>query len=380
MIKVLEVFGEPVAHGGQESYLQSQLEHMDLSDMRISILTPYYIDNDSLTRLVKLTGGVVSALELPFRPGKSRHYLEEPLGDYYRKHLDQFDIAHIHSGSTSFLAFAARSARDNGVKTIIVHSHATSGKSKVLTTAIRLYSSILMRGCVDCYAACSRDAAIAKFGKKASRAAILRNGIEIEKFTYSNADREAIRSQFGLDQNVVLLGTVGRLAEEKNQKLLITLLAELNARFPSHYALLIVGDGELHEELSRYAKHLKVDKLVIFTGARIDVNRCYSAMDIFLFPSLYEGLGIAAIEAQANGLPSVISTAIPEDADVLIDRIIRANPKSVQSWLDAIISLEGKTVNREIDPIHFSDYDVNTSALALKKMYISVSKKSVVNS
>lgn len=380
MIKVLEVFGEPVAHGGQESYLQSQLEHMDLSDMRISILTPYYIDNDSLTRLIEFTGGIVSALGLPFRPGKSRHYLEEPLSEYYRKHPNQFDIAHIHSGSTSFLAFAARSARDNGIKKIIVHSHATSGKSKVLATAIRLYSSILMRGCVDCYAACSKDAAIAKFGKKASKATILRNGIEIKKYTFNNTDRGAIRSQFGLDQNVIVLGTVGRLAEEKNQKLLITLLAELNARFPSQYALLIVGDGELHEELSRYAKYLRVDKLVIFTGERTDVNRYYSAMDIFLFPSKYEGLGIAAIEAQANGLPSVISTAIPEDADVLIDRVIRANPKSLQSWIDAIFNLEGKTVNREIDPIHFSDYDVNTSALALKNMYIGVLEKSVVNS
>lgn len=380
MIKVLEVFGEPVAHGGQESYLQSQLEHMDLSDMRVSLLTPYYIDNDALTRLVELTGGVVSALGLPFRPGKSRRYLEEPLGAYYRKHPNQFDIAHIHSGSNSFLAFAARSARENGVKKIIVHSHATSGKPKALSAAIRLYSSILMRGCVDCYAACSKDAAIAKFGKKASEATILRNGIEIDSFTYNNSDREAIRSQFGLDQNVVLLGTVGRLAEEKNQKLLITLLAELNARFPSQYALLIVGDGELREELRRYAKYLRVDKLVLFTGERTDVNRYYSAMDIFLFPSIYEGLGIAAIEAQANGLPSVISTAIPEDVNVLIDRVIRANPKSLQSWIDAIFDLGGKTVNREIDPIHFSDYDVNTSALALKNMYIDVSKKSVVNS
>ena len=135
MMRILESFGEPIADGGQETFVFSVLEKMDLSGLEIDCLTAYDCRSKRYRTLVEEKGGKIYSLHLPFAPGKSRNNIARPFRAFLKKH--SYDIVHIHSGSISVLAIMASVADKAGVKKVIVHSHATGDKDSLKHKILR---------------------------------------------------------------------------------------------------------------------------------------------------------------------------------------------------------------------------------------------------
>lgn len=366
-MNILEITGEPLAYGGQERFLINLLESMDYTNLRIDVLTPYSCENASFRELVQSKGGSVYELNLPFRPGKSRRLLLKPITSFLKSR--HYDVVHIHSGSTSVLAYASIAAKNAGVKTIIVHSH-SSGMTSVRKKLTRLVFGLVMDRCATHFLACSREAGEMKFpaGIVKEKLLVVKNGIPIKEYSFEQKRREKIREKLSISRGAFVAGHVGRFAPEKNHAFLIELFDKVHREIPDS-TLLLVGDGELMDEIKETVRRRGLDRAVIFTGNVDNARDYYQAMDVFLLPSLYEGLGIVAIEAQATGIPCILSTNVPEEAKIA-DNVVRLSLDDPDAWLDTVLSLRGSTPQDNASKLIAAGYAIQETAKQIRDIYL----------
>lgn len=248
---------------------------------------------------------------------------------------ERYDVIHAHTMFNS--GWAMRAGKRCGVPVRIAHSHSAL---IVRRTAVkRMYESYMRSMILRCathYVACGQRAGERLYGAKAYHKAgtTLLNGIDTEAFAFSPSAREKIRQRSGLEDHFVI-GHVGHLAEVKNQSFLIHLMPELLKRRPDA-VLLLLGEGGDRPKLEAQLQSLGLQDQVIMTGNVSNVNEYLSAMDVFAFPSLYEGMPLSIVEVQANGLPCVISNRVPEDVFVT-DLLMPLPLENEAEWVDTIL-------------------------------------------
>lgn len=364
-MRVLEVFGEPIADGGQESFVFGVIDKIDMDNLHIDCLTAYDCRSERYRNLLKEKGGRIYSLKLPFTPGKSRANIIAPFRRFLKKY--KYEIVHIHSGSISVLAIMAAVAHNEGVRKVIVHSHCTGDKDNIKHKMIRFLASLIMGRNVDIYCACSKEAAQWKFEKKyAANTIIVKNGIELKKYSFDLEKRRIWRAKLGFSNDNIVIGHVGRFCYQKNQTFLVELLEKL-LEDSNEYRLLLVGDGDDRKEVERMAAERGLDQKVVFAGSVDNVEDYLQAMDVFAFPSRFEGLGIVAIEAQANGLSVIASEAVPRDAAVSPHMVfIKQN---IEAWTRQVKAYEtiGRTDNKEL--LYDHGYDVEETAKRIRSLY-----------
>jgi len=306
-------FCETWESGGIESFINNVLLHMDLSNMEVDIVAACLKDSvftaglkEKGVRFIELSGNIRA---LPKNHKLFRALLRE-------RH---YDVVHLNvfQGMSLYYALLAKEA---GVPIRIAHSHNTDLRQS-RTRCIKLW---LHRLCSSFYAkeatafwACSTPAAEFMFPEKLLKErkfAFIPNGIDTARFRFDPIVRERVRQELGIADRFVI-GNVGRLCYQKNQAFLLDVLAAAIKICPNS-CLLLVGDGEDRAALEEKAQTLNVADRVIFYGTTNQVEKLFWAMDVFAFPSRFEGLGIVAVEAQAAGLPIVCSEYIPEEAAV----------------------------------------------------------------
>lgn len=247
------------------------------------------------------------------RAGKVNKYI----GMYKYIKSKKYDIVHVDTEALTAWGFLA-CALFAGSKKRIMHSHNTfqqdiSGLKK--SSYVKKLNRFLMRIFATEYVACSLDAAKWLFPTSIiDKCVIMPNGIDCDKFAYNENARKILRKELNIDGTVVL-GHVGRFCGQKNQRFLIDLFCELIDKNVG-LRLLLLGDGEDLSKIKQYAFERGVEDKVIFTGNVTNVNNYLSAMDIFVFPSLFEGLGIVGVEAQCEGLECFVSNHVPEELNV----------------------------------------------------------------
>lgn len=195
--------------------------------------------------------------------------------------------------------------------------------------------------------ACSRSAAEFLFSKRQLAVKgfqFIPNGIDIERFRFDVAVRESVRQELGLTKKYVI-GNIGRLCYQKNQEFLLEILAEIIQCKPES-RLLLVGEGEAEVALRQKAESLGVAHAVIFYGVSSHVERLLWAMDTFVFPSRFEGLGIAVVEAQAAGLPVLCSENVPSEARVTLQFHRLPLSAGVKQWADKVLEVCNVSINR----------------------------------
>ena len=262
-------------------------------------------------------------------------------------------------------------ARQHGVKTII-HSHNTSNGSG-MTAMVKNALQRPLRDQADILMACSTEAGEWLYGKKAcqsDRFVFLPNAVDTRRFRPDEQRRRAARRELGLDGRLVI-GHVGRFNEQKNHGFLLE-AGKLDHDRNPRAALLRVGEGPLQLEMAQKAVDLGIAEDVIMTGNRNDVPELLAAMDVFAFPSLFEGLPVTLIEAQAAGLPCVISDAITRDVDIspLIERL---PIDSAEAWADALLEKrEHRDVTRDIVRAGF---DVQASTQRISELYTRLDRQ-----
>lgn len=367
-MKVLEVFGEPISSGGQETFVLNLLKSIDRKDLEIDLLTPYYCDNSFLEKEIFKTSGVIYTLKKKFNPGGFRFNIFGPLLSFLKK--NHYDVVHVHSGSISVLAIVSLIAKIVGIKKIIVHSHSGASVISFTSKIVKVFTFPIIRFLPTIYCACSEVAARAKF-PKGVKVVYVKNGIDLNRFLFSKEKRQEIRKCLEVKDDEVLLGHVGRLSYQKNHTFMLSVLEELQRRSVK-CKLVFIGEGELKDEIEREVIQRELIDCVIFTGVLPNISDFMSAMDCFLLPSRWEGLPFVGIEAQANGLPIFVSNNVSKEL-AITDFVVflPIQEENVSEWADLIVKNMFKRYSNSICALRRSGYDVKETADKVRQLYFS---------
>lgn len=253
----------------------------------------------------------------------------------------------------------------------ISHSHSTSS-GKGLSAIVKNIMQYPIRYFADYFFACSKEAGEWLFGKKILNKKnffIFKNAIDTKKFIFSNETRHQIREKYNISNNFVI-GHVGRFHPTKNHEFLVEVFYEVYKNEPSA-KLMLVGDGAEIEYIKEKSSKLGILNNIIFVGVSSDVPKLMQAMDAFVFPSLYEGLGIVVIEAQASGLFCVVADTIPKDTNISgIVEFISLNEPSTY-WAGKILDLRNTYKRTNIvNELIQSGYDIKQTSYWLQRFYL----------
>lgn len=366
-MRILEAFGEPIADGGQEAFVFGVMDHMDMSGMTVDCLTAYDCRSDHYRRKVENRGGRVYALNMPFAPGKSRHMIARPFRDFLKKH--SYDVVHVHSGSTSALAIMAREAKKAGTPKVIVHSHISGEAQTWKRRILKALAALVFARSVDRYLACSEESANWMFEPGYARKAIvIKNGVDLHRFCFDAERRRNARQELGLPKRAFVIGHTGRFTKEKNHRFLVDVFREAARRDPDA-ALLLVGDGEDREAVMAQTASYGLTERVIFAGSVTNVEDYLQAMDIFVFPSLYEGLGIVAIEAQACGLAVIASNHVPKTVNASGHVEFFGLEAGTSAWAEAILRHKHSERFDNTEALRNAGYDIQSTASVISGIY-----------
>lgn len=357
MIRVVHILGN-LSVGGVESFIMSVYRRIDRNKIQFDFLV-HNLENDAYREEIENLGGRIFILDrLDFKnPLKYIRDLDNILEDH-----KEISILHCHFRGTE--AIILKEAKKHGFMTIS-HNHGPQKYSKV-KSLIRSFLKKDVLKYSDLRLSCSDKVGRDFYGKGSYIK--INNGIDLEKYKFDEDIRRKIRSDLFLSDKYVLIN-VGSLSDIKNQAFLIRLMPNLLKKNPD-IRLLLVGDGPIKGELENLCKDLKVKDQVVFLGNSDRVNELLMAADIFLFPSKREGLGISAIEAQASGLVSLLSTNVPREAG--ISEGARFIDLDRDKWTYEILNNKGSIRKNVIEEIRRKGYDIETSVSELTRIYFNM--------
>lgn len=354
--------------GGAETLVMNVLRHIDRSKVIFDFLENDQTEGDKQydQEIRNLGGRIYRAPKYITNPIRYARFCDE----FFEEH-HEYHIVHGH-----FMKAAApvylESAKKHGRFTI-AHSHNTKDGNKLKDAALRVLR-YPVRNIADEFFACSEDAGKYAFGKKiveSDHFKVIKNGIDVNKFSSIIDSHDKAKHDLGFADNIVV-GNVGRLYPQKNQRFLLEVFRQISQQRPDA-VLLILGDGILRTELEEYARQLGISEKVVFLGSVEDTSIYYSAMDLFIFPSLFEGLSLSMLEAQAAGLPLVISSTIPKDNILCNENIqVCSLSDSPKRWADiALGKLKHYVRKEQNEKIIQAGYDINEVAKSLSEFYLS---------
>lgn len=251
-------------------------------------------------------------------------------------------------------------ASKNKNATVVVHSHNNDVPKNIIKKILDRLNKKILHKKSDIRFACSNSAGEWMFNSQDF--SVIYNGIELNKFIFNKQIRDKIRKNFHVEDKIVL-GHVGRFEEQKNHDFLIDVFYDVYQK-NNNYVLLLIGTGSNESKIKEKVKQLGLENNVIFLGVVNNPESYYNAMDIFLLPSKFEGLGIVNIEAQTNGLPCIVSSVVPDEA--VINNCVKI-PLSVEQWSKQILST--KCGERKIDLNKLCNYDIKISSQKLCENY-----------
>lgn len=277
-----------------------------------------------------------------------------------------YDVVHVHANSsTAVIELSA--AKAAGVPKRIHHNHTSKTQHPIINAILH---PLFMHSFTDAVA-CSKLAGDWLFGKDNYK--ILRNAINLQKFTYNADARKRIRNEFGISDKEFVVGHIGKFMDAKNHEFLIKVFAEYHSK-RSESKLLLVGDGEWRAKVEAWVADSGCADSIILAGLRSDIPSIVQAMDVFVFPSIYEGMPLTVLEAQASGLPCLISSNVTCDVNIGQDVKIKDLEDGAKSWAEAIDSFD-YTVSREVrchnnyELITKAGYNIEKEANELLKIY-----------
>lgn len=363
-IRILHYIGS-LDFGGSQTFVMEIYRKIDRDKIQFDFVTFPNEKKGFHDEIIKLGGKIY---ECPRYNGKNGFVFLKWWNEFFKGHKE-YKVLHGHVRSVASLYIPV--ARRNGICTI-VHSHSTSNGSGLRGT-VKDIMQIPVRWEANYLFACSNEAGVWMYGKRAvskKNYMVIPNAIDSAKFAYDIEKRCDVRIKLGIDDKFVI-GTVGRLSEPKNHKFLIDVFFEVHNKNPKA-VLLLVGDGDLRSTLEQQVKQLGIEDAVVFTGSSRNTQEYYQAMDIFAFPSLWEGLGIVALEAQCSGLRCVISERIPSSVDMKVGLIDVVNLNDKELWVEKLL---GRNTCRSShsDAVRKGGYDVTENARKLQQFYIKIS-------
>lgn len=360
-VRVLHIIGK-MNRDGAETFIMNIYRNVDRTKVQFDFLVHTELKCDYDDEILSLGGNIHRVC--PKGENAKRNII-----DTYKVIRDNdYNIVHIHSAlsTTAVDLFIAKLA---GAKIRIYHSHSSNNTRRIMRIIHR--SMIPFTNLFATHKlACARIAAQWMYGMFGAKGAIvINNSIDARLFTYDQSCSKSVRQKLGL-VNKFVIGHVGRFAEVKNHEFLIDIFKIIHDQIEDS-VLLLIGKGELLEKIMMKVEAQGLTNCVMFLGTRDDVSELMQAMDVFVLPSVYEGLPLVLIEAQAAGLPVVASDCITSETD--ISGLIRYESlsKAAGDWADTIISAQNSKREDTYSKIARAGYDISDNTLLLSELYLT---------
>lgn len=366
-MKKILVFAPTAPSTGITQYILNILNELKSADACIDILS---FRNDRLKKWAEENGTEYFEMDISMykHPILYRRFLKKVFSKGY-------DTVHFNLSSISTLTIF-KYANLGGAKKIIMHSHSSftdlaSQIRRIVFSNLHKFLRIFANKYFDVKCACSAPAAEWMYGKReAKNALILNNAVDTEKFAYTRENANEIREKYGV-KTKYLIGHIGRFTVQKNHSFIIDTFNAL-CKIRNDCTLMLVGNGEFLESIKNKVKELNLSENVIFVDFQEDIYKYYSAMDLFLMPSLFEGLPITLVEAQANGLSALVSDAVTKECDLTGLTEFYPLDLGCERWAEKISEMlqvsgrDKKDVSKKLDESGFS---LSCQAQVISELY-----------
>lgn len=363
-IRVAQIMGKWLG-GGVEAVVMNYYRHID----RTKIQFDFVCDDDSTNipyEEIESMGGKVILIP-PYQ--KAFQYQKQ-----LRQILKQSNYEIVHSHINTLSVFSLFAAKCANVPVRIAHSHSTTNKKEkkknLMKQLLRPFSKLFATN----YMCCSELAGRWLFGNREydkENVYLLNNAIDLDKFKYDQVVRKEVRQDLNINEDTLVIGHIGRFVEQKNHNFLIDIFKEVYKK-NNDSILLLAGQGPKIEEIKEKVRAYNLQDNVVFLGQRSDANRLYQAFDVFLLPSLYEGLPVVGVEAQATGLLCLLSNDMTKETKVL--ESTQFLPLTITScdWSD--ILLNNYKIKRYSNINKFTEmgFNIKTEASKLANMYCNL--------
>ena len=359
-----------MARAGIETMLMNYYREMDRSQIQFDFLANKPAPGEYDEEIRRMGGRVFVS------PGLNPLYFpryERFVADLVQNNPD-IKIVHAHNEAMGY--YALKSAKDAGVRVRIAHAHNTQ-IIRDYKYPLKLVCKQLLPGAATDYWSCGRDAGIYYYGEKRWKESgfILHNAINVSRFAFRQEERDRLRRLHGLDDCFVI-GHVGRFNVQKNHSRLLDIFAQI-VKTVHDARLVLIGVGELEQSVKEKARVLGIQEKTLFLGQMADVSGWYHAMDCFVLPSLFEGLPVVGIEAQAAGLPCFFSDQVTDE--VLLSA--EAHRISLQAedaaWAKEILTARRSKTDRTrgMDIVRQAGYDIHVEARKLQELYLKMAER-----
>ena len=369
-IIVAHIIGKWIG-GGVESVVMNYYRNIDREKIQFDFICDEDSTNIPYEEIKKLGGRVI--LVPPYQ--RLIKYTKE-LKKVFKE--NKYKIVHSHINTLS--VFPLYVAKKSGIPIRIAHSHSTTNnaewKKNIAKQLLRPFSKIYATD----YFCCSELAGRWQFGNKTynkGKVFLLNNAIDITKFKYDEKIRERKRQELGINKDALVIGHIGRFVTVKNHSFLLEIFKEINKK-EENSKLILVGQGPLENKIKNKINSLHLNEKVIFLGQRNDANELYQAFDVFLLPSLYEGLPVVGVEAQASGLLCILSNNTTKETKILQDTLFESLEKDAKYWSELVLESykNHKRQNTEQELIQGGFY-IKEEAKKLTAKYFDIIKERI---
>ena len=368
-IRVLQVLDLVSHNSGVSSVVMNYYNSIDKNKVIFDFMVNEPIRDDLKVKLEEQGSRIYLMPKLQIKNVKK--YIKA-LNSFFYEH-QEYNIVHGHVPNAA--CFYLRAAKKNGVPVRILHGHSSRGSNHLIK---RLRNFLLNKAGMkyaNSYFSCSKIAANYLFGEKnmkVNKIYYQHNAIKIDKFQYNEQVRNNIRSQMDIKDEFVV-GHVGRFSSEKNHLQLLEIFSEV-VKINPQSKLLLIGGGELETEIRKKVSALKLENHVIFAGVQANVNEYMQAMDVFVLPSQFEGLPVVCIEAQASGLPCVISETVTRETNIS-GTVRYVNKENINEWVQEIMNQAHSERKSNQQKLITSGYSIEQEANKLCARYMSELQK-----
>lgn len=359
--------------GGISSMILAVCENLDREAVNFDYLV-YRNQEEFEDRRVQALGGRKLVASNTDAANKFEKFFYKFFRTYRVLRQERAEIFHINA-STPYDCLVGLAARLAGVRTVILHAHNSrpekSGKGHLVFQNIcRMFQPL----CGDRYFACSNLANEFMYGSRRRKKAVLvKNGIDTRRFQFDETVRREMRERYGL-QDALVIGHIGRLCPQKNHSFLIQIFAELR-KLRKDARLVLIGQGELERELMDQVERLELQDSILYIPVTSQPEQFYCMMDLFLLPSLYEGLPVVGVEAQASGLPCIFSDSITRELSITDRAHYLSLEQSPVEWAEQAVTLAGETeTDRSVYAIQVrqNGFEIRDTAKWLQSFYLSL--------
>lgn len=346
--------------GGAQTFIMNLYRNINKKKIQFDFLVceDGYYDTEIIQN-----GGKI--YKIPYITDIGQIKYKKELKKFFYEH-NEYDTIHTHLNQVSGIILEV--AKECNIPNRIAHSHSSNNLNNIFIKVYKIYLQSKINKNATIKLACSENAAKWLYKKENKNAIIVNNAIDIKKFSFNEKMRKNIREQLNIDNKCVVFGHVGNFIKVKNHDFLIDVFDEYR-RYNSNTMLLLAGDGELKEKIKNKVKMLGLENNVVFLGSIKNINEYYSAFDVLLFPSLYEGLSLVLIESQCNGLKIVASNSIDHKSDITGNISFVDLSQSYKFWAQFINKMSFKR-NYNINGLKKSGYDLKEVVAKMENIYL----------